>query len=97
MLKEQLDKLKLEKVQKDKLDDEKKKAKLIKDEQKKKRVHDKLLDDMQKLKVEFTGKRDAKQLEEAEKKALLAPEMDAATKAIENKANMRARKQLVIE
>ena len=55
------------------------------------------MEDMQKLKIEFTEKREKKLQEESEKKAVLPPPPDPGVKAEENKANLRVRKHEVSE
>jgi hypothetical protein len=51
---------------------------------------------MQKLKEEFAQKREAKQQEEAEKKALEAGPVDPIQKQAEVKAQLKERKQALI-
>ena len=50
--------MKIDKVKKDKEDLIKKKAKDVKTKEKEKKNHDKLIEDMTKLKVEFSAKKD---------------------------------------
>ena len=67
-----------------------------KDDAKRKRRHDRLLDDMHKLKEEFAQKREARQQEEAEKKALEVAPVDPIQKQAEVKAQLKERKQALI-
>ncbi len=60
MLKEQLDKLKVDKEKKTKQEEEKKKVKDQKIEEKRKIKHEKLKEDLDKLKMEFAEKREKK-------------------------------------
>ena len=53
LLKEQLDQIKIKKTEKDKEKTKKEEETKQKDEAKRKRKHERLLDDMQKLKEEF--------------------------------------------
>lgn len=61
LLKEQLDQIKAKKAEKEKDNKAKEEKTKQKEEERKKKAHDRLLADMEKLKVEFTEKREAKQ------------------------------------
>ena len=53
--------------------------------------------DLYKLKEEFSLKREVKLKEAEEKKATEPPMVDPATKKLENKANLKQRKEVIIE
>lgn len=52
---------------------------------------------MQKLKEEFTAKREQKQKEQEEKKAKEPPQVDLVTKQAEIKASLEKRREVIIE
>ena len=85
--------MKIDKVKKDKEDLIKKKAKDVKTKEKEKKNHDKLIEDMTKLKVEFSAKKDKKKEEEAKIKPKALPVVDPIKKAEEVKAVMKLKKQ----
>lgn len=85
--------MKIDKVKKDKEDLIKKKAKDVKTKEKEKKTHDKLIEDMTKLKVEFSAKKDKKKEDEAKIKPKALPVVDPVKKAEEVKAVMKLKKQ----
>ena len=85
--------MKIDKVKKDKEDLIKKKAKDVKTKEKEKKNHDKLIEDMTKLKVEFSAKKDKKKEDEAKIKPKALPVVDPVKKAEEVKAVMKLKKQ----
>ena len=85
--------MKIDKVKKDKEDLIKKKAKDVKTKEKEKKNHDKLIEDMAKLKVEFSAKKDKKKEDEAKIKPKALPVVDPVKKAEEVKAVMKLKKQ----
>ena len=85
--------MKIDKVKKDKEDLIKKKAKDVKTKEKEKKNHDKLIEDMTKLKVEFSAKKNKKKEDEAKIKPKALPVVDPVKKAEEVKAVMKLKKQ----
>ena len=85
--------MKIDKVKKDKENLIKKKAKDVKTKENEKKNHDKLIEDMTKLKVEFSAKKDKKKEDEAKIKPKALPVVDPVKKAEEVKAVMKLKKQ----
>ena len=85
--------MKIDKVKKDKENLIKKKAKDVKTKETEKKNHDKLIEDMTKLKVEFSAKKDKKKEDEAKIKPKALPVVDPVKKAEEVKAVMKLKKQ----
>lgn len=88
LLKEQLDLMKIDKKKKDKEERKISKAKEVKHKEFVKKDHEKLVEDMKKLKIEFTAKKEKKKIEEDKAKPK-EKVVDPVKKAAEVKEMMK--------